>query len=216
MGGSLIAVSPDISRGILGVPGMNYSTLLNRSVDWEGELALEPDLPPYSVPFYESYRDPIERQVAFSLIQMLWDRGEANGYAHHMTSDPYPNTPSHEIMLQVAFSDHQVTNHAAEVEARTIGAPIMTPGLPEDRHWEMNPYYTPTSSYPYKGSALVYWDSGNATPPNGNIPPDHSTDPHGHPRNEPAAALARGAVPAHRLDGRRLQRQSLSDASQPG
>ena len=188
MGGSLVAVSPDISRAILGVPGMNYSTLLNRSVDWEGELAIEPDLPPYSVPFYESYRDPIERQIAFSLIQMLWDRGEANGYAHHMTTDPLPNTPSHDIMLQVAFSDHQVTNHAAEVEARTIGAPIMVPGLPDNRHWEMNPYYTPTSSYPYKGSAMVYWDSGNATPPNGNLPPSHDGDPHSHPRNEPASA----------------------------
>ncbi|HYN36312.1 MAG TPA: hypothetical protein VEV82_04985, partial [Actinomycetota bacterium] len=188
MGGSLVAVSPDISRAILGVPGMNYSTLLNRSVDWEGELKIEADLPPYSVPFYETYRDPIERQIAFSLMQMLWDRGEANGYAHHMTTDPLPNTPPHDIMLQVAFSDHQVSNHAAEVEARTIGAPIMVPGLPDNRHWEMNPYYSPTSSYPYNGSALVYWDSGNATPPNGNLPPSHGGDPHSHPRNEPASA----------------------------
>ena len=52
MGGSLVAVSPDISRAILGVPGMNYSTLLNRSVDFEGEFQLEPDLPPYSFPVY--------------------------------------------------------------------------------------------------------------------------------------------------------------------
>ena len=123
---------------------MNYSTLLNRSVDWE---------PLYGEAYYATYQDPIERQIGFSLIQMLWDRGEANGYAAHMTNDPYPNTPSHEVLLQVAFSDHQVSNHAAEVEARTIGAPIMTPGLPEGRHWEMDPYYTPTAKYPYKGSA---------------------------------------------------------------
>ena len=182
MGGSLVAVSPDIRRGILGVPAMNYSTLLNRSVDWEGEF------PAYSAPFYASYRDPIERQVVFGLMQMLWDRGEANGYAAHMTGDPYPNTPPHDIMLQVAYSDHQVANVAAEVEARTIGAPIMVPGLPEGRHWEMEPYFTDTATYPYDGSALVYWDSGNATPPNANIPPDEGKDPHGHPRNEPAAA----------------------------
>ena len=188
MGGSLIAVSPDIQRGILGVPGMNYSTLLNRSVDWEGELALEPDIPAYSVPFYESYRDPIERQVVFGLMQMLWDRGEANGFAAHMTDDPYPNTPPHEVMLQPAYSDHQVANVSAEVEARTIDAPIMLPGLGEGRHWEAEPYYTETATYPYDGSALVYWDSGNATPPNGNIPPDQNGDPHSHPRNEPAAA----------------------------
>ena len=195
MGGALVALSPDIQRGILGVPGMNYSTLLNRSVDWEGEFdptetdPTDPEsaLPPYSTPYYNSYRDPIERQLGFALIQMLWDRGEANGFAHHMTSDPYENTPKHDVMLQVAWSDHQVANVAAEVEARTIGAPIMTPGLPEGLHWEKDPYFTDTAKYPYKGSSLVYWDSGNATPPNGNVPPEHGTDPHGHGRNEPAA-----------------------------
>jgi len=188
MGGSLVAVSPDIQRGILGVTGMNYSTLLNRSVDWEGQLELKAGIPAYSVPFYESYRDPLERQIVFGLMQMLWDRGEANGYAHHMTDDPYANTPAHDVMLQVAFSDHQVANVSAEVEARTIGAPIMTPGLPEGRHWEMDPYFADTATYPHEGSALVYWDSGNATPPNANIPPDQGADPHSHPRNEPAAA----------------------------
>jgi hypothetical protein len=179
MGGSLVAVSPDIKRAILGVPGMNYSTLLNRSVDWE---------PLYGEVYYATYQDPVERQIGFSLIQMLWDRGEANGFAHHMTDDPYENTPSHDVMLQVAFSDHQVSNHAAEVEARTIGAPVMTPGLPDGRHWEMDPYYSPTASYPHEGSALIYWDSGNATPPNGNIPPSHGGDPHSHPRDEPASS----------------------------
>jgi hypothetical protein len=188
MGGSLVAVSPDIQRGILGVTGMNYSTLLNRSVDWEGELKVKAGIPAYSVPFYESYRDPLERQIVFGLMQMLWDRGEANGYAAHMTDDPYANTPEHDVMLQVAWSDHQVANVSAEVEARTIGAPIMVPGLPEGRHWEMDPYFSDTATYPHEGSALVYWDSGNATPPNGNIPPSEGSDPHSHPRNEPAAA----------------------------
>lgn len=187
MGGSLMAIAPDFSRGILGVPGMNYSTLLNRSVDWEGELVLEADIPAYSVPYYESYRDPLERQLGFALIQMLWDRGEANGYAAHMTSDPYPNTPRHEIMLQAAFSDHQVANVSAEVEARTIGAKIM-PGLAPDRHWAMRRYPSRGARYPLRGSALIYWDSGNATPPNGNLPPSEGGDPHGHPRSEPAAS----------------------------
>ena len=120
------------------------------------------------------------------MIQMLWDRAEGNGYAHRLTSNPLPDTPGHEVMLQVAYSDHQVSNHAAEVFARTIEAPIMLPGLPPGRHWEETPYYTDTASYPYQGSALIYWDSGNAAPPNGNIPADEGTDPHSHPRKEAA------------------------------
>ncbi len=175
LGPGMIAVSPDIDRGILGVPGINYSTLLNRSVDWEGA---------YGIPNYVAYREPIERQLLFHLIQMLWDRGEGNGYAHRLTTDPLPNTPPHEVMLQVAYSDHQVSNHAAEVFARTIGAPIMLPGLPAGRHWEAQPYYTPTARYPHRGSALIYWDSGNARPPNGNVPADAGSDPHSHARRE--------------------------------
>ena len=212
MGGALVAVSPDISRGILSVLGMNYSTLLNRSVDWEGGLNQVTDDPQgafdelqdgdvpfrYSAPFYAAYQDPAERQVIYGLMQMLWDRGEANGYAQHMTDDPYPNTPPHEVMLQAAFADHQVANVAAEVEARTIGAPVMEGldsaanvplGSTQRNHWAMpGKEAIEIAEYPYKGSALVYWDSGNATPPNGNIPPDEGSDPHGHPRDERAAS----------------------------
>ena len=35
MGGALTAVAPDFNRAVLGVPGMNYSTLLQRSVDFD-------------------------------------------------------------------------------------------------------------------------------------------------------------------------------------
>ena len=35
MGLMLAAVSPDIERAVLGVPGMNYSLLLPRSVDFD-------------------------------------------------------------------------------------------------------------------------------------------------------------------------------------
>jgi len=177
MGGALVAVSPDIHRGILGVTAMNYSTLLNRSVDWEGA---------YGEVYYVTIQDPIERQLGMQLIQMLWDRGESNGYAHHVSDNPLPNTPPHDVMLQIAYSDHQVTVHAAEVNAATANAPVMEKGLPEGRHWALRPF-APRASYPHKGSSLIYWDSGNATPPNGNVPATHSRDPHGDPRNEPAA-----------------------------
>jgi hypothetical protein len=88
-------------------------------------------------------------------------------------------------MMQVAFSDHQVSNHAAEVEARTIGAPLME-GLAPGRHWAKTKFID-ERAYPYQGSALIYWDSGNATPPNANQPPSNGGDPHGHSRSEPAA-----------------------------
>jgi hypothetical protein len=122
MGGALTAVAPDFTRASLGVPAMNYSVLLPRSVDFD----------PFAQVFYPSYPNETARPLILDLIPMLWDRGEPNGYAHRMTDDPLPNTPAHQVLMNVAFGDHQVTIYQADVEARTIGAaahrPVLFPG----------------------------------------------------------------------------------------
>ncbi len=180
MGGALVATSPDITRGVLGVPGMNYSTLLERSVDFDIFLTI---LTP-------KYPSALDRILLISVIQMLWDRGEANGYANHMTTDPLPGTPVHEVLLQVAFGDHQVTQYAADVMARTYGAatndPPLAPGrLPgfAEPLWDIDRI----GSDPYPGSAIVYWDSGTPAPPLTNQPNRAGDDPHGDPRSDPDA-----------------------------
>jgi hypothetical protein len=210
MGGALTALAPDFERSVLGVPGMNYSTLLQRSVDFD-EYSELPD-----VGLYDNYPDQLERPVIVSLIQMLWDRGEANGYAHHMTTDPYPNTPPHQVLLHAAFGDHQVANLTAEIEARTIGARRLAPSLDDGRHWEERPYkgIPMIRNFPYTRSALVYWDggpvgfngtvgAGSGTPPDENVPPrpetGHGEDPHGYPRRAPEAHAQMSAF--LRVDG---------------
>ena len=161
MGGALTALSPDIKRSVLNVNGMNYSTLLRRSVDFD-EYAEAP-----VVGLYDSYPNELERPLILSLIQLLWDRGETNGYAHHMTDDPLPDTPAHEVLMQAAVGDHQVANITAEVEARTIGASIYKPAVDPGRHWESNPFmqipgidFGSAPFTPFTGSALVYYDGG--------------------------------------------------------
>ncbi len=191
MGGALIAVSTDIKRGVLGVPGMNYSLLLRRSKDFDayGNLLL-----------YPSYQDTLDRSLLLSLIQMLWDRGEANGYANHMTDKPLKGTPAHEVLLQVAYGDHQVSHTSAEIEARTIGAHIHAPGVAEGRHHDIDPYFDipEIPEYPFDGSAMVIWDGGpvpndnddgTPTPPVENVPPREGTDPHERPRRQENAIL---------------------------
>jgi hypothetical protein len=195
MGGALCALSVDLTRCVLGVTGMNYSTLLNRSVDWEGPLVNpdDPGLPSYSSVLYTMFPDKQQQQIVMALLQMLWDRAEANGYALHMTSDPLPNTPAHQVLMHVALGDFQVTNYSAEVEARTIGARVMQTSLMPGRHWSVDPAFgmTPFATsgddiLPWNGSALVYWDSGNLRPPNANVPPhEDGGDPHEDPRRDP-------------------------------
>jgi hypothetical protein len=190
MGAALMALSPDVHRGNLGVPGINYSTLLNRSVDWEGL---------YAEPFYPNYNDKLEQQILFAMMQMLWDRAEGNGYARHLTDDPLPGTPPHEVMLQIAFADHQVTNVAAEVLARTAGIAMKTPMLDavegdQPVHWSVDPTFglqtldfAGADSVPAAGSVALYWYSlgiGNTTPPTANVPSASGADPHSHIRQD--------------------------------
>ncbi len=181
-GGSLTAVAPDFDRAVLGVPGMNYSTLLQRSVDFA----------PFRVLLDAAYTDPLDRALIYSLLSNLWDRGEANGYAQHMTRDPLPNTPPHEVLLHVALGDHQVAPVTAEVEARTIGARVW-PKLDPGRSTDERPFYgiPRLRRFPYRGSALVVFDAGPFTeanpqgtppPPTTNTPPDTGQDPHEYPR----------------------------------
>jgi hypothetical protein len=187
IGGSLTAVAPDFDRAHLGVPGMNYSTLLRRSVDFDE----------YAQVMYNAYPNELERPLILSLIQTLWDRGEANGYAHHMTRDPYPNTPPHEVILDMAFGDHQVSNVTTEVEARTIGARLREPALDPGRSLDVAPYYgiPRIQQFPYAGSGMIVADvgplrtengktKGTPPPPPENKPNRQGVDPHGPDQSE--------------------------------
>jgi hypothetical protein len=179
MGAATTAVAQDWSRAVLGVPGMNFSTLQTRSSDYD----------PFAGLVAQSYPNPLDRVLLISLQQMVWDRGEADGYAEHLTTRPYPGTPRHTVLLHEAFGDHQVANVATEVEARTIGAPAHRPALASGRSPDRSPLWgIPTlGPSPFSGSALVEWDSGTPAPPPANAPPRTGVDPHEDPRAWPAA-----------------------------
>lgn len=184
IGGALTAVSTEVTRSGLGVPGMNFSTLLNRSSNWA----------PFEQIVDTAYPDKLDQQVNLALIQMLWDRGETNGYAQHLTHDPLPNTPEHRVLMHVAFGDHQVSPTAAEVQARTIGARIHQPTVADGRNPDKEPYWAiKPLNYPAdSGSAMVVWDSGAPYQPLTNTPPTEGADPHGDPRNSPEARAQLG------------------------
>jgi hypothetical protein len=132
-------------------------------------------------------------------MQQLWDRGEPDGYAARMTSDPFGNTPKHKVLMQTAYGDFQVSQYSAAVEARTIGAKAHQPALDiPPRGQDRNLFYgiPDIPSYPYNGSAWVIWDSGQGhtlDPPTTNTAPQESEtppvnlDPHSDPRDTPQA-----------------------------
>ncbi len=194
-GGALAAISQDATRFVLGVPGMNYSTLLKRSVDFDDFLRI----------VEINYPNPMDRTLLISLTELLWERTESNGHVNHLVANPYPGTPAKKLLLHVAFADHQVADVSAEIMARTMGAHLHTPALNTQKHTSVAPYWDIPAipAYPFDGSAIIIWDSGNPASPTSNVPPRPTAgdanfsacalrfglDPHECPRRQPAAQL---------------------------
>ena len=215
LGGALMGVIQDVTRGVLGVPGMSYSFLLRRSIDFDA-----------FIPFFTGsgtgangggYPSVKDQSFLLSFAQMLWDRAESSGYVTHIERDPLPNTPQHAVLLQVAYGDHQVSMWAAEFMARSIGARLRVPATEPGRHPDSNPYVglEPVPAGNFTGSVLTIWDDGpvgggardggTAPPPITNTPPfepDFGDDPHSLPRKEPAAQAQKSAFLRPEGEGR--------------
>jgi hypothetical protein len=170
LGGALCAVARDFRRCVLAEAGMNYSTLLSRSVDFDV----------YKLFLDANYPDTFTQLLALNVVQMLWDRGETNGYAQHLTRASYARTPRHTVLLLGAVGDHQVSEFALQVEARTVGAAGHVPYVAPDREYggEHGFGITPIPSYPWPRSAYFLWDTGSPLSPLENVPPRDGHDPH--------------------------------------
>lgn len=171
-GGTYMAITPDIERGVMGVPGMPYSILLNRAtpfVEFFSGLKL-------------TYKTGPNLQLVLATIQMLWDRTEPNGYLPYLIENRFPNTPSHQVLLQVAVNDQQVSNLGAHFMARTLGIPTIDP--PVRQIFGITPRATP-----FMGSAMVEFDIGAPAVPDTNTPllGQQDKDPHGRAPATPQA-----------------------------
>lgn len=169
-GGSFVALSPDVNRGHLGVPGSNYSTLLHRSTDFTMFLDLLSGF----------YTDPVDQALALTTIQLLWDATDPVTHYRHIVKEPYPGNSPKSVLLGPAKGDYQVAVVTNEVLARSdLGFSIMA-----NYDSQRAPYGVTPQAYGYAGSGIVLWDFGNAWPNPGNLPPqkDVNGDPHEKPR----------------------------------
>lgn len=169
-GGAYMAITPDIERGCVGVPGQPYNILLNRSVDFDMYFAL----------LNAGYSDSRDLQMLLGMIQMMWDKAEPNGYSHKIQTDMFPDTPAHELLIRAAVGDHQVTTLGAHIMARAVGAPHLDTGIRDI--WGLDPVVDSN-----EGSTYVEYDFGLPDMPLENIPFEACDDPHGKLRQLPEA-----------------------------
>jgi hypothetical protein len=179
MGTTYMAVSTDVTLGVLGEPGAPYSLLLNRSEDF--------------APFFQIlnlvYPTGRDIQGLLGLIQMMWDRSEPDGYMPYIVSNNLPNTPAHQVLIHANIGDYQVTPLGAHIIARAVGAKNLSPVNREV-------YGVTDDPGPINGSAMVEWTWGLDPAPETNTPPTNLCpaaappkcgDPHDQLRIQPAS-----------------------------
>ncbi len=118
LGGTFVALSPDIDRAVLGVGGANFSLMMFRARPFFPFLAI----------LAAVANDAFERQKVQLLAQLEFDRIDPLSYSSHLVTDPYPGTPAgRRVLMQIGVNDAQVTNLAAHLHARAVGAAHLTP-----------------------------------------------------------------------------------------
>lgn len=172
-GSSYMALSPDVQRGALAVPGQPYNLLLNRSVNFD-----------YLYEIIDAvYADKVDLRFMLELIQLEWDRAEPAGYSRHVILDPLPGTAEKEVLSLVSIGDHQVSTLGAHVMARELGIPQIGPANRPEL------FGIDVVDQPYTGSAMVEYDFGLPPEPIINVPMTAGEDPHGKLAEVEAAAM---------------------------
>ena len=169
LGTAVMAYEPTITRGVLGVAAANYSTLLERSIDWSL----------YRRVLASSYPDPLDITMAIGLFQMRWDKVEGSGVASTVLAGTATGVPAKQLLVQIALGDEQVANLGSYWLARTMAIPVLgpTPTTP----WGLTVGPSPLPG----GSAMVIKDGGAPPPPVANLPPP-DLGMHDLPRRQPA------------------------------
>jgi dienelactone hydrolase len=118
MGNTFMAYDPNITRGVLAVPGGNWSMLLERSAAWQILLAVHQG----------AYPDPEVHQLNLALaLGMGLEPVDPMTTAAHVLKDPLFGNPVKNILIWYALGDSLVSNIATEMTARELGIPLLGP-----------------------------------------------------------------------------------------
>jgi hypothetical protein len=168
MGTTVCAIDPKIERCVVQVGAINYSLLLERSHDW----------PQYRTTLNGAYPNLLDSALMINLMQIQWDRTEPSGVADVIVGDGFPGTPTKHVFMQVAIADDEVSNIGSEMQARTMGIPVLTPS-------PYIPQGLATTSTPVTSGLVLYdFGLGDTIPDTNEPPPDN--DVHSSIRNKQA------------------------------
>ena len=155
-GPTLIALSPDIDRGVLWVGGSGFSSMVERSTNYnQFELIFNSVL---------GYPERNDRAVLISVAQQLWDSTDSEIYLPFIVDGYKDILEPNNILTIHSVNDAQVPMLSSDRATRTAGIPVLSSSTRQ-------PYAVEVVDGPINGSALVYFDGNFPAVPEGNIAP---------------------------------------------
>jgi hypothetical protein len=170
MGNVFMAYDPNITRGVLAVPGGVWSMLFERSNAWhllQGAAM-------------GSYTNPETYQLLIAFFGMAFEPYDPITTAEHVIHDPLPGIPTKDILMWYSMGDCLVSNITTEMVARTMGIPLMDPAVKQV--WDLNP-----APGPMTNAINVFNDHPMPLPPETNVPPAVDNGTHSGINRKPAA-----------------------------
>jgi hypothetical protein len=171
MGNVIMAYDPNLTRGVLAVPGGAWSLLMERSNAWNLLKAL----------VQANYPDPQVYQLDVALFGMAFEPYDPITTAAHVIKDPLFGNPVKNILMWYSIGDCLVSNLTTEMTARTMGIDMIGPSV-------KSPWGLAIRPGAQANGIVVFDDHPTPLPPETNVPPDKDNGTHSG-INRKAAAL---------------------------
>ena len=142
-GATYMALTNDVERGHLGVPGQNYALLAHRSENFDQ----------FFVALAGAYPGRSRQAVLMATIQTLWDPIDPATYYRHIITDPFEDDEPRQILATPSLGDHSVTPLSMEIVARTPGLGLDLFQFAPDRDLDL----VEMAPLPSTGSGLVFY-----------------------------------------------------------
>jgi pimeloyl-ACP methyl ester carboxylesterase len=143
IGLTFTALCPDISAGVLNVPGSGIVSIVTN-----GEITE----PLVGRPFIPTGTSPLDAHLLYLSGQMFVDYLDPINFASHVCRDPLPGSgPAKQILLQQSQNDGFIPNWITDILARALGIPVIEPAV-------YRPYGVPVVDAPAPGSGVFQYD----------------------------------------------------------
>ena len=150
----LMAMVPEVDRGVLWVGGSSFTHQIERSTHYTN----------FDVLFSEviAYPSRNDRGVMIAAMQSLWDATDAETFLPFHNEGRVGMVHPFEMLYITSMNDFQVSTLSCDRAVRTAGLSNL-----EASAW--HPWGVEVDSGPFSGSGVVYFDGGFPAVPEGNL-----------------------------------------------